>query len=264
MIKMIVSDLDNTLLRDDKTVSKETIKVIKTCQQRGLYFVPATARPLRKLRELGIYDCLPFDALIYLNGSRIEMNEKLIYHVGLSRQEVMSFLPELLVRLPHHRITLEVDDGVYANHHVEEVDPLQERYVYTEDFRCLPDCMIDRVIVEVANRNEIELIKAILPEGVYAQGVSDAPICRILHKDVSKANALDYLGRELGIDAFEMVVFGDDENDIEMFQYAKTSVAMANAIDDIKTIATKITSTNQQDGVAEWLKRNVLNNKSEK
>lgn len=258
MIKMIVSDLDNTLLRDDKSISKETLEVIAKCREKGIYFVPATARPLRKLRELGVYDGLAFDALVYLNGSRIEMNQKLIYHVGLSREEVISFLPDLQAILPHHRMTLEVDDGIYANHHVEDVDSLQEQYVYTKDFGCLPDCLIDRVIVEVNDRKEIDAIKKILPNGVYAQGVSDAPICRILHQDVSKAKALAYLGNKLDIEPSEIVVFGDDENDIEMFQYAKTSVAMANAIDALKAIASEITLTNQQDGVANWLKTHIL------
>jgi hydroxymethylpyrimidine pyrophosphatase-like HAD family hydrolase len=61
---------------------------------------------------------------------------------------------------------------------------------------------------------------------------------------------------EIGED--EVVVFGDDVNDLEMVRECKVGVAVMNAIDEVKAVAKHICESNEDDGVAKWLKKNVL------
>lgn len=264
MIKMILTDLDNTLLRNDKTISDYTLKTIQKLREAGYLFVPATARSINKLKEMHLFDTLPYDALILLNGSKILLNDKIIYHEGMPKQNFDAFLPTLLEKYGDHRLTIEIDETLYVNHNIWEVDPNETHYLQTKDFKNLPDGLIDRIIMEVAHKDEVLEIRKILPDDLYAHNVGDAPICRILPKNVTKAKAIDFLCQHFKINKDEIVAFGDDENDIEMFQYCHTSVAMANAIPSLQKIASAITLSNEQDGVAYWLEQCLLEKDSNK
>lgn len=68
MIKAVITDLDRTLLRTDKTVSEYTYAVLKKCQRRGILFMAATARPERAI--LAYQNQIGFEAMATLNGAR--------------------------------------------------------------------------------------------------------------------------------------------------------------------------------------------------
>ena len=76
---------------------------------------------------------------------------------------------------------------------------------------------------------------------------------------VTKAYGLEILGKELGIDASEMLTLGDEANDLPMIEYAGIGVAMENATEDVKAAADYVTATNQADGVALAIEKFVLN-----
>jgi len=58
--------------------------------------------------------------------------------------------------------------------------------------------------------------------------------------------------------ASEITAFGDDLNDIDMLEFSGISVAMVNALDNVKAVADYICDTNDNDGVAKWLEENLL------
>ena len=70
-------------------------------------------------------------------------------------------------------------------------------------------------------------------------------------KAASKANAIKQLKELLGCE--KLVVFGDGKNDIDMFELADEAYAVSNAVDELKSIATDIIESNDNDGVAKWL-----------
>ena len=74
--------------------------------------------------------------------------------------------------------------------------------------------------------------------------------------EASKANAIKQLQGML--DCEKLVVFGDGKNDIDMFQIADESYAVANAHEELKLYATKVIPSNDEDGVAKWLEENYL------
>ena len=69
MIKALIFDLDNTLLRSDKSLSAYSRGVLGRCRERGLRVFAASARPERTIREFGIFE--EFEALVTLNGARV-------------------------------------------------------------------------------------------------------------------------------------------------------------------------------------------------
>jgi len=73
----------------------------------------------------------------------------------------------------------------------------------------------------------------------------------------SKGKALSILADYYNIKSDEILVFGDQENDISMFEYAKYSVAMSNATKKVKDLAYDITFTNDDDGFARWVMSNI-------
>jgi hydroxymethylpyrimidine pyrophosphatase-like HAD family hydrolase len=82
---------------------------------------------------------------------------------------------------------------------------------------------------------------------------------QIKSKEASKKNALMAVIAELGILPEEVIVFGDDYNDIDMLSLpGVVSVAMGNAIPEVKAVANDICGSNDEDGVARWLEVNVL------
>ena len=69
MIKALIFDLDNTLLRSDKSMSEYSRAVLERCRERGIHVFAASARPERTVREFGVLD--RFEALVTLNGARV-------------------------------------------------------------------------------------------------------------------------------------------------------------------------------------------------
>jgi hydroxymethylpyrimidine pyrophosphatase-like HAD family hydrolase len=80
----------------------------------------------------------------------------------------------------------------------------------------------------------------------------------IMHKEARKSIGISKVASEFNICKNEILVFGDDTNDKDMFLNSGLSVAMSNAIDDIKALADHICDTNDNDGVAKWLDENIL------
>lgn len=80
----------------------------------------------------------------------------------------------------------------------------------------------------------------------------------ILNKNVSKLTGLYGLCEVLGITMQDVIAFGDDYNDYDILQNSGHAVVMANAADGIKEIADDICKSNDEDGVAQWIQKNLL------
>ena len=94
-IKMLVTDLDNTLLRTDKTISDYTAGILNKCRQNGIKVVFATARPKRV--TIQYLEKIPADAVILHNGAVIYIGGEQIFHSGISpemtKNKTITFSP---------------------------------------------------------------------------------------------------------------------------------------------------------------------------
>lgn len=249
---MIVTDLDGTLLRDDKTLSGFTIDVIKKYQSEGGIFVAATARPVRAASEY--MKILNLDAGIFHNGAVIQ--EKGRKTGGYGVKNAGGLVRTILEKYPSSNIAVEAEDILYANFDAGRLWPGAE-YITCESFAQLKGKTADKIIVEVTSLSEMEKYKALLPDELYIQ-LSENKIGMIMNQSATKYNAISFLAERYQIRMDDIIAFGDDYNDLEMIERCGKGIAVSNALEIVKGAAREVCESNQKDGVARWIEGNLL------
>jgi len=243
IIRYIALDLDGTLLRTDKTISTRSRSAIQSAMEKGYKPIVATARPPRGASALlnGYLDDVPH---IYYSGSLIIVGNDRILNQTIPSEAALEIVNHFLEHAPDTTISVEIDDRFYSTHPHEHA---------------LPDDVID--VRDVLDREPIKImldmsgdllpdILSHLPKEVR-HVVSDAgTLAQISHADISKSDAIRRVVEAQGSDLSAVIAFGDDTNDVEMIRDAGIGVAMANAVDSIKSVADHITLSNDKDGVA--------------
>lgn len=252
-VKMIVTDLDNTLLRRDKTISDDTVSVFKQLRERGILTAFATARYFRTVEEwlipsIGIHP----DIVISLNGAYAYQNATPLYKATFS-PEVGNALVRVLQK-HGGKITAGTSFIRYTERPIENTHQ-------SFSLACSFDELINEEFHYVDVRGVVEGTLAGIvtdfPELRY-QGYTDSALITFLHINARKGLAFSSIMKQLNLSPAEVIGFGDDHNDIEMLRECGVGVAVANAIIECKAVADFICDTNDNDGVAKWLEENVL------
>ncbi len=250
-IKMIVTDLDGTLLRENKTISGYTISILKSCRKNGIKVVYATGRGHS---ALDLAPSLIFDGLVRVNGAVAYIGDKLVYNRLIPISDVRELLLE--ANKAGVKIAAELSGQNFANFNVTKKWPWIPRYIKA-DFQTL-DIDAEKLYAIVDRPEVVDKIKEYLSDDYYLN-LSRDNLAMIMHKEAKKSLAVAALSHIWGINQDEIVAFGDDTNDIDLLEYAGIGVAMANALDEVKAAADTICDTNENNGVAKWLEENVLN-----
>jgi Cof subfamily protein (haloacid dehalogenase superfamily) len=245
--KMIVTDLDSTLLRTDKTISDYSLAIFKACREKGVKTVFATARPLYLTTEYT--SSIIIDGLIATNGAFIYAGDKIISEHMLPLDTSQALLAELSASPKVIRIGARKRDAYYTTGPVHESDihydfkkPLDEQIAHIS-FRT-DNPALARAIAR--KHPELEIVQT-SGENHYDIGAAGC----------TKAKGVKELSSWFGINTENIVAFGDDYNDIKMLSECGMGVAVANAIDEVKAVADCICESNDDDGVAKWLEENV-------
>lgn len=252
MAKIIVTDLDGTLLRSDKTISKYTASIFQRCVDKGIKIVLATARPIRAVKMLDIP--FSFDAAIYHNGAVIKTKTG-NFHYGISPHITNNIVFAALENESQLGVCIEIDDKIYSNSDLSDFWPGIE--INLTDFTDLPPLPADKIILLTADTDKLGAVSKVLPENVYIE-ISENAVGMIMHQDATKTSAIKHLTECFNCSINEVVAFGDDHNDIEMLRTCGIGVAVANAIDKVKAAADRVCDTNDNDGVAKWIEENAL------
>jgi len=250
MKKMIVVDLDNTLLRHDKTVSEYTVDVLKRIRERGILVAFATARDFRFVTEY-IVPLTGINPDIYIadNGALARYNGKDLYKKMIPYSTINALMQHFdLVRCVSTENTYYLSSE-YANDHWS----IGKRNTVITDFKNA----IENDAFYLDGNADIQA----LPEknnDIRIVTYSDVSIVTIVHREATKLNALIATGNVLNIKMDDIIVFGDDYSDIELLSNYNNSIAVSNAINECKDAAKYICDSNENDGVARWLEENVL------
>ena len=248
MAKMIVSDLDGTLLRSDKTVSDRTVRVLKEIESRGDKVVFATARPPRDAFRL-IPDELKNDLVICYNGAIIYSDKKVVYSQEMPLSTTLEIF-EIAARFGLDQISMEVSDVLHSNFDVAKVFgpiPYSPIELSSYDF-----ASTHKVMIFDEEKIPVEFIDC-LPESCTAVVTDSGTLCQIVRRDVTKWNSIAHVLETLGLESSSVIAFGDDYNDMEMIQNSGVGVAMGNAVADLKAVADHVTVSNDEDGVVAFL-----------
>lgn len=245
--KMIVTDLDGTYLRDDKTISVFSKEIVNELRKKGYIFVVATARPVRSVISI---PNLTFDAGVFHNGAVIYNQNQFMSGFGITNP--LCVVQNILRQYDNYNIAVESKDVLYANFDSTRIWAETEN-IYTENFLEIRDLVADKIIVEVNSLEEINKIQLLLPDNLYIQ-LSENRIAMIMNRKATKTNGIRYLADMYSIKMSEIISFGDDYNDVDMLEKTGKGIAVSNALDIVKDSANFICASNNEDGVARYLK----------
>lgn len=247
--KAIITDLDRTLLRTDKSISDYTMEVFQRCRERAVRVMVATARPIRDIPEF--QKQIVFDAVTATNGAVIELPDRRIEY-GICRESGEKILDGLL-RFPDVFLSVETSGGLYSNRDIPEWEPV----VYT-DFPKLPENVMTYKILASSGRRELyDGIGTVLTDDVY-HTVSNRDLVQIMDRKATKWNGVCQMLAGFGISPCDAVYFGDDNDDIEPIRNCGLGVAVSNAIPAVLEAADCIADSNDDDGAARYIEKNIL------
>lgn len=251
-IKMIVTDLDGTLLRDDKSISKYTEKVIEDVRRRGILFVIATARPIRAVKQF--LPWVSYDAAVFHNGAVVEEGNCRLGKTGI--ENPLEIVRDILRDRPETKIAVESNDVMYSNFDAGEFWP-GIVYTATGDFHEIKGLVADKIILGARSIEEMNVFQLYLREELYIQ-LSENRIATVHDRQSSKVNGIRLIAEKHGIAMEQVAAFGDDYNDMEMLGACGIGIAVENALEEVKAVAAQRCMSNEQDGVARWLEENLL------
>ncbi|WP_027108270.1 Cof-type HAD-IIB family hydrolase [Lacticigenium naphthae] len=289
MIKLIASDMDGTLLDEQRKLSPITIEAVKIAQQKGIQFVVATGRAYSQakyvLDQAGI-SC----PLITLNGAQLFNEEgelqfshpidKQLTHDLLTNFQSNQLSSELMTSKGifienKERWITKRTQSIYENdpsiHSFEEATTVVEKMAidmeltFVSNFRSiLSDVSIDILKVYGESEEGPQILnpikdKLFLWDKPLHITSSELNNIEINHSSAQKGIALKRFAHSLNIDASQTMSIGDNLNDLSMLKWAQYSFALENGMPETKEIARFLTTTNHDHGVAKAIHK-ILNN----
>lgn len=267
MYKIIALDMDGTLLTADKKVSERNKAAIKAAEAKGVKVVLASGRPLIGLKKyLEELDLLKDeDYVLSFNGGLVQ---------NTKTQEIVSKLPLKGSDFKYiYKISKELNINIHAFSAKDGlITPKTSQYTEYEAMMNGIDVNI-RDINEVDDEEDIIKVMMIDPQEILDPAIEKLPpevyekysvfksspfFLEFTNKEVDKGLGLKKLGEYLGIKKEEIIACGDAGNDLSMIKYAGLGVAMGNATQEVKEAADFITTSNDEDGVANVIEKFIM------
>ena len=269
MIKMVVSDMDGTLLNSDLEISQENLQAIEALRKKGIRFCVATGRPEQLIKEY-IEPLRMTDPMIMYNGSVIghPFKDENLYELKLAKSDIRAIIEYCeendVIYMPYSKDKLISKPNYRVDFFEERNKKLDDKNkCIFEDIRDIDKIVNENVINKILliendidKFNEVKAIVSQYPQ--FEIATSQKGFIDINPKGASKGNALKVLADHFGYTLDEIVVFGDQDNDVSMLEVAGIGVAMANASNRAKSVASDMTSSNNDSGVAKWITKHLL------
>lgn len=264
-LKMIVMDLDGTLITNQQTILPYTQEVLMKYQAQGISLVLSSGRDIESIQRIGkmlnmadypqnYYICLNGLEIYDMQGSLLHQEEKLqqkdAYSLAKLAKEyhldVIFFFKDCLYTLEYGKT------GIINNHFMTSIKySVQDVHDIPDDyFTCL------KKVAFIQNSSTMKTIIQDLQESVkerYHLCLVEDEWVEINPLGLSKGHALKTLSQLSHISLNEIIAFGNGENDSDMLITAGCGVAMENSFDSVKAIADDVCGHCEQDGIAHYL-----------
>ncbi len=259
MIKIILSDIDGTFLKDDKSFTDLHAEALKAVIAKGLKFVFVSARMPEAIYPITDAIGMAHTPVIsYSGGLVLTAAEEVLFDKKISAEDARGILAAM-------KRWQDITVNYYTG---------RRWFVEAMDARAQHEVDITSAQVEIGN------FDALLSENVFPNKIlvmCEPPVCiemerelgklfptlnvvrsaphllEVMDNSVSKATGIEVLLKHYGYALDEAVAFGDNYNDIEMLELIPQSVAMANSPDAIKKLAAAVTDSNEVGGIYTYL-----------
>lgn len=251
--RLLLFDLDGTLLRSDKSVSEKNLKALLKCRENGILIGIATSRG--EQNTLSFLNKFKPDILITSGGALVKFHDKYIYKAEFSEGETKQIIAAVReICGADCEITADTVDHHYWNY---KTDPKKQDKswgdsIYT-DFENFEKRTL-KLCAEVFDSERAERLIKLLPD-CDCKRFSDGYWYKFTKKGITKENAVMEVCAKCGIQADEIIAFGDDYADVGMLELCGTGVAMGNAIDAVKEKADIVIGSNDEDSISDFLER---------
>lgn len=255
-IRLVVADLDGTLLDERKQMPAETFDLIGELHERGVAFAPASGRQWATLRSMfePVSEGL---VIIAENGAYVTHDDRRIAAHPLGNPWAL----DIVGKIKHLQADRGVDVGIVVcgiesawidrtdRRFLDQVEPYYRRLTVVDDLAEVDDTIIKLAVHDFGD------LEAVTAPFLYEHAepnpvaISGAHWVDIMAPGVDKGLAVRELQAAMGIDATQTMAFGDYLNDYEMLQAADWSFAMANAHPDILQVANHTAPPNHENGV---------------
>lgn len=273
-IKMIVTDLDGTLLTNKKDVSDFDVNSLKKAQNKGVITAIATGRNLHKTEKVMPYS-MPFNYAIVSSGAGVLNWESREYESRkVINAEKVEQLCKLLIERGH---SFFIFDELPENHQMvyyrgKEENSDFEMYIdfnrnhsgalnLDQKFKNATQLMVSLPADETLYESELQyLINSVSGIQVIrstSQLNEDYIWMEIFASGVSKGDGIDFLCQKYQINRNQVVAIGNDYNDIEMLDYAGHAYITENAPAILKQNAYKLTGSNEESGVGQAISNHI-------
>ncbi len=287
--KLFVSDMDGTILHNHTRIAKETAEVVREAEAQGIRFAIATGRNYFNAKE--ILDEVGLSCpIVSSNGGRVltETGE-VLHEIDLTTEDALKVVSVLHQDHKYADVFYEMysETGLVASRmdlieaamenlkqngddrSLEMYEFFRKRYYVNEDVKLVEDIEhfiqheAGRVYKFIAFSSHFEKMSALWAEideqvdGVYVTSSGDDNI-EVMANGADKGHGVTKLAEHFGVDLSDVVVIGDNLNDVPMFEVAGKGIAMANSHEELIKISDHVTERHDEYGVAKALKR-VMN-----
>ncbi|MBD0777725.1 HAD family phosphatase [Maribacter sp. ANRC-HE7] len=256
-IKMVVSDMDGTLLNSNHEVSDRFFELFDQLQKKGILFVAASGRQYNSIVDK--LDTIKNDIVVVAeNGGYVRRNEEELLATLLPKDKQKIILDILDTVDNIHPVLCGKQNSYLTGNSDSFADLLKQYYSAYEIVEDLS--MVDAEILKIAIYHFESSEQHIYPAVQHLEGdlkvkVSGPNWVDISSPDANKGFALQKLQELYNIKPSETMVFGDYNNDLEMLALAEYSFAMANAHPNVKKVAHYETESNDDFGVERILEK---------
>lgn len=264
-MKALFFDLDGTLLDSNKKIPASAAEALTAARQKGVKVFVCTGRSFRVEKMLGwTTEMQLFDGGVYCNGACICLDGE-THYVFIEPEAVRAVLEEVS-RYEGVHVSLNGEGAEHAFNFTPPQSMMGPWGMKPEDIHPLDDAAINHCTKMLIFYKELVNSTRKLPEDLFPrlQAIcgdratmyltDQGATIQIVSRESSKRVGIEKVRKALGLAADEIAVFGDDLNDLEMISAYPVSIAMGNAVEEVKVAAKYVTLPNDEGGIEYALK----------
>lgn len=255
-MKLVISDLDGTLLNQNSQISDETRDAVRKLAEKGVDFAIATGRGLGSIKTFKERLGINLYAVCNNGANIYDKEENLIFEKVMDEELVEKIITYFRKRNisynGFYKGDIFTDEGTK-----ESIVTLETGFNLVQ----LRDCKKFPVMTKIIVKDNPEIIRALYDDmkEIFSD-ITDITISQprcldIVHKECSKGKGVKLISEKLNIPLDKIMAFGDGENDFDMLQVVGHPVVMENGLDSMKEKIKNKAPKNTENGVAQYLER---------